>query len=110
MKLGSKFPDSKSKQVERDIRPASGNHSRLSGRSSGGSRYGGRNKQPPIDSDELFSQMGVEERHSVATRLAPSPTGGDDWGDDDFDVDEDISNSKSALERYGKSGETDFGN
>ena len=74
-----------------------------------------------MNSDDLFSQMGVEakprfgkakgeERQNVATRLAPSPTGGDDWGDDDFDVDEDISQGKSALERYGRSGKTDFGN
>ena len=63
-----------------------------------------------VEANPRFGRARVEERHSVATRLAPSPTGGDDWGDDDFDVDEDISNSKSALERYGKSGETDFGN
>lgn len=125
MKLGSKIPDSKSRRLDNEIRP--GNNKQRAGKPplgtpSGGSRYGGRSRQQPVDPDELFSQMGVEanphfgnarggeERRGVATRLAPSPTGGEDWGDDDFDVDDDISSGKNALERYGRSSETDFGN
>ena len=64
------------------------------------------NKESHIPPKSRYGNRPAESKNrregGMVTRLAPSPTPEKDEWDDDFDVDEDISEGKNALESYGR--------